>query len=131
MTLTDLYLFMVLLPNMHSFASGPIAMIPIVLLVGGAMGMMIGVIEREEKVKQIGVKSIRWGGSLLALLCCLSVFTPSHTQLYAIAGGYVATNTKDIEKLPENLVGAANAWLKNAADLAETVETESKPKKKQ
>lgn len=52
---------------------------------------------------------------------------PTEKQLYVIAGGYVATNTKDIAKLPDNVVKAANAWLEKAAALADE-KTSSKTK---
>lgn len=130
MNLTDLYLFMVLLPNLHEFATSPIVMLPVLLLVGGAVFGLCGTADGQESLTRMSVKAVRWGGGLLALLCCLHVLTPSHTQMYAIAGGYVATNTKEVKELPENLVGAANAWLKKAAELAETAEPESKSKKR-
>ena len=129
MTLTDLYLFMVILPNLHEFATSPVILLPVMLLIGGILALVGGHAEDAPVVSQMGAKAIRWAASLLALLCLVYVLTPSHTQMYGIAGGYVTTNTKEVEKLPENLIGAANAWLKKAAELAETAEP--KPKKKQ
>lgn len=62
----------------------------------------------------------KWVGSLkysitgIILVSLLSCFIPSEKQLYMIAGGYVATNTKDIDKLPVNIIGAVNAYLETA-----------------
>lgn len=36
---------------------------------------------------------------------------PNERQMYVIIGGYAATNIEGINKLPANLVGAANAYL--------------------
>jgi hypothetical protein len=46
------------------------------------------------------------------------VFLPSERQMLVMAGAYTITNIEGISKLPENAVGAMNAWLGNLAKAA-------------
>ena len=43
----------------------------------------------------------------------LTVLIPSGKQLAYLVSGYVITNTEDIDKLPKNLVDAANKYLED------------------
>lgn len=49
----------------------------------------------------------------------LSALIPNERGIYLILGGYYVTNTEEIRELPENVVGAANAWLKNYKEFLE------------
>lgn len=132
MTLTQLYLFTVILPNFHSFSSSPIWMIPLLLLIGSVIAYCISVameLDGEEKMakalRPMGSRGIFWSVNAILFLSLGSVLSPDEKQIYTIAGGYVATNTKDVAKLPDNIVKAANSWLEKAAALAD-----DKPKEK-
>lgn len=52
------------------------------------------------------------------VLALVAVLIPNERQLYFIAGGYVASNAEGVEKLPDNISKAANAWLEKLADSA-------------
>ena len=119
MSITELYFFMVILPNLHEFSESAAMLIPIILLFVGLMMVTAGHAEKCDWVISFGRKSTKFGGIILAVLYLLFIVTPSNTQLYAVSGGYLATNTKEIGKLPENLVNAANAWLEKAKGAVE------------
>lgn len=53
-----------------------------------------------------------------AFLAVFFVLLPSERQMYVMAGAYAVTNIEGIKNLPENAVGAANAWLKRLGDAA-------------
>lgn len=118
MTLFQLYLFTVLLPNAHEtfdFLSGVLTLIGIGLCV--LAGIVAGPLDETENAKKILSAAFKCliPGIILMLLC---IPLPSEKQIYTLAGGYVATNTKDIAKLPDNVIKAANAWLEKAADAS-------------
>lgn len=48
-----------------------------------------------------------------AILLAISLPIPSNKQMIYLVGGYVATNVENVEKLPKNLVGAANKFLED------------------
>jgi hypothetical protein len=118
MTLTQLYLFTVILPNIS--ATFTFFAISLICLTVGALfiALLAASGDAEEKAPRfiaLSKKAFIW-------LCVLSVVAlpfPTEKQLYTLAGGYVATNAKDVSKLPDNVVKAANAWLEKAADLAD------------
>ena len=117
MTLTQLYLFTVVLPNTYQlfdFLGGLFAISAIItLMLSGA------ILSQEEEIAKAFFKYfIRL--SICAIITALvAIPLPSEKQLYTIAGGYVATNAKDVSKLPDKVVKAANAWLEKAATLAD------------
>lgn len=63
-------------------------------------------------------KYVRGLGYAYALAAVVFVILPSERQMYVMAGAYAVTNIDGIAKLPENAVGAANAWLKRLGDAA-------------
>lgn len=125
MTLTQLYLFTVILPNAYEIFN----FLGATLFIGGAICLIVSAIiggpgEEPEAAKLIFKYSIKFFITA-AVLGIIAIPLPSQNQLYALAGGYVATNAKDVAKLPDNIVKAANAWLEKAAALAD-----EKPKTK-
>lgn len=44
-----------------------------------------------------------------------SALLPGKAAIYTIAGGYLVTNVEGIEKLPPNMMGAANSFLEKFA----------------
>lgn len=123
MSLGLLYLFLVILPNAHStfdFLQG------ITWVMAGAIlivsGFVAGPAEEPESGKKLFIWSIK-AAVLAAVFAIISIPLPSDDQVYRLAGGYVATNIKDIAKLPDNLVKAANAWLEKASDAAQDKKT--------
>lgn len=109
MSIGLLYLFFALIPNIHAASSTLLittSFIALMALISSAM-----VYQDSESVAKIGFKYTKVFVILSLISLMLNIISPSDTQLYKIAGGYVATNTKDIAKLPDNLVAAANSWL--------------------
>jgi len=43
----------------------------------------------------------------------IGIFIPSNKQMMYLMGGYAVTNIEGIEKLPKNVMGAANKFLKD------------------
>ena len=50
------------------------------------------------------------------IVMSLAMFIPSEKQMMYIIGGYAATNVENIEKLPKNVVNAANKFLESYTD---------------
>lgn len=50
----------------------------------------------------------------------VSILAPSERDAYVIMGGYYATNNEEIKQLPENIVNASNAFLKNYVEKTKT-----------
>lgn len=74
--------------------------------------------ESTTKAFGTGWKYFRSLGYAYLAAGLLFVALPSERQMYVMAGAYVVTNIDGIGNLPDNAVGAANAWLKK---LGETV----------
>lgn len=115
MTLMQLYLFTVILPNAGAFFGSSC----IIFMITGILSTIIGLSAEEEDVRSSGRRLSRILLIAAFLAELLSIPFPDNKQLYTIAGGYVATNTKDISKLPGNVVEAANTWLKKQAEANE------------
>lgn len=59
------------------------------------------------------------------LLSLLSVVIPSQKDAVMIIGGYYATNSAQIRQLPENVLAATNAFLKEYAEPLKQEVTET------
>lgn len=126
MSLTQLYFFTVILPNINialAFTFAVLFVFSIFYLIHGAT--------LDNNYEDAKGSAFRYAKNLL--ICTIgigfiSIPFPSEKQLYMLAGGYVATNTKDIAKLPDNVVKAANAWLERTVN-AETDKNKSGVKK--
>jgi len=133
MSLFLLYFVLVILPNLgglNILAFLSIIMGGIVLIAHTiAMGVGAGADNHEAKnfaiaIKPITSKLLRFG----IILAFVLTVVPSQKQIYTVAGAYIVTNTQDIAKLPDNLVKAANDWLK---DFYENTKTEQNLKSSQ
>ena len=72
--------------------------------------LFAGAVFMEGEIKPL----VKYGicGFVLTLLSSLvSVLIPKEDQMWYIVGGYAVTNVEGIQELPENIVGAANAFL--------------------
>ncbi len=63
----------------------------------------------HKKIKKIHV-------AVPFIVMSFAMFIPSEKQMMYIIGGYAATNVEDIEKLPKNVVDAANKFLESYTD---------------
>ncbi len=115
MTITQLYLFTVILPNLGRFFDLMLGVFIIGLLVCALVALNTWIDSREEKIPKL-YRPVRFLVISSVVVGLIGVSLPSEKQLYMLAGGYVATNAKDVAKLPDNVVKAANAWLEKAAE---------------
>ncbi len=132
MSLFQLYLFMVILPNIHS-TLGSLSIVALIIFLAISVVLTIS---KAGALEDRGCSSVSQGlknpwriaAVVMIVVGALSIISPSDRQIYMVAGGYAATNTKDVEKLPENIVKAANNWLEKLANLNEEPKTKSKEK---
>lgn len=125
--------FLVMIPGIKTMIGEGLAPTGIVLIVatlilcaftvgGGFLGYLNGAKPEEKKETSAGVvsgwKYLRRTGYAYALAALFFVILPSEKQMYVMAGAYTVSNINGIASLPENAVGAANAWLKRLADAA-------------
>ncbi len=114
MTLTELYLFLVVLPNAEKTLNG----LSVILGFSTIAAFVIAGITAMEGAKDIPKRASKTAIKLFVAAVCVAIVAiplPSKEQIYTLAGGYVATNAKDVKRLPDNLVAAANSWLEKAA----------------
>ena len=115
MSVFTLYLLFSLLPSLD-WAAGLVMAVSAVLFIAMCIAWVITHIEcyDDEEKKQI-LANTRKGMKISFIVLCsfltVRVLVPNENAIYTIAGGYIATNTKGMAKLPENLVGAANDYL--------------------
>ncbi len=115
-----LWLLIVVLPN-TSVLSGFLAVIIGVIglfaiLFGLAWANDPSMVSEQEKAMRYWWTGTKTWLIVMPLLMFLSVITPSKEEVVYIVGGYAATNIEDVEKLPANLVGAANKFLNDYTD---------------
>jgi hypothetical protein len=103
MSVFELYLIFTVLPAINGVAFT-------VLLFGGfsLIGLIIFIEELgEDRVNKI----IQYLKVILPIALILVVIIPSESQLKYIIGGSYVTNIENIEKLPPNMIDAANQFL--------------------
>lgn len=112
MSLFTLYLITTILPNIDEMFT--IAFVVSILIAGFvAIGCALTFIaddKPQNKVCAKVLKKIMW---VLIPLALINVFLPSSQQIYTIMGGSIVTNIEGIEKLPPNLINAANDFLES------------------
>lgn len=112
MTLFQLYLFLVVLPNACNVATGLAVFFTVASLVSLLIGALL-VAERNINESKQAFKWAKISGIIAFIIVLCTVPFPTKDQLEYLAGGYVVTNTKDISKLPDNIVKAANSYLEH------------------
>ncbi len=114
MDLLQLYLFLVILPNIGNAVVtfviiGILGLVSCLTVYGFAI---IDEEENQEKRKSL-LRGIKIFGSILIISLIISSITPTDKQIYMVAGGYAATNDKELKKLPDNVLKAANSYLES------------------
>ena len=71
--------------------------------------------DKKEEYKKSYVSSRKWAASII-VIGLMTNFIPSSKQTMYLIGGYAATNVENIEKLPKNVVDAANKFLESYTD---------------
>lgn len=109
MSLLTLYLITIL-PNLHTaMMVGFFLPVIVVTFISLLVLMDSGGMESFDHKA-----SIKWRNALIPVFIIFGLFAtliPNEKQIYMIAGGYAVTNVEGINKLPANIVGAANAYL--------------------
>ena len=78
--------------------------------------MQYGDEDRKTALFTSGRKAIKTGVIICFPIIFLASFIPSSKQMMYMIGGYAATNVENIEKLPKNVVDAANKFLESYTD---------------
>lgn len=108
MSMLLLYFLLVVLPNL-SFLLGVICFMCIVLFIG----LTISFSETKYFNNPAFTKPCKIIFIVFIGCIVLSVFLPDSKQMLYVVGGYAATNSEEIVKLPGNIRKAANAYLEN------------------
>lgn len=110
MSVTLLYVLLVLLPNLSTTSEVVFTLLAVACLIYPFIAIAV-----NEKMisKKSAVKTIKIHVVLFLVSGAAYIITPSENQIYMITGGYIATNIEGIDELPANLVGAANSFLEN------------------
>jgi len=107
MSLFELYLLFIL-PEVGDL----MVAISFFVLAAGVTIISIGLFT-DEMGKESARKIAKLVVAPALLILILGAFIPSKDAMKYIIGGYAVTNLEGIEKLPKNLVNAANAFLES------------------
>jgi len=104
MDLSTLYLI-VMLPTLGNFMAITFGFITVILI-----GMYFIGLDKEAPWHGM----IKKGYIILPiLLWVMGIMMPNQTQMQYLIDGYAVTNIEGIEKLPKNVMGAANKFLED------------------
>lgn len=126
MSMLELYTLFVLLPGLNAFGEW-LLMFAIgagILIAWGGIVLYSNIKDTENE--EMFLKALKRSAlTTLAVIVLASVltFAPTEKQVLLLAGGYAATNNKEISSLPENIAKAANAYL---GELTKSLEKEKK-----
>lgn len=107
MSMFELWLFFVALPALSGVMT--------VLTGLGGVATMIWTLFNAIAEERIAP---HLGKCVAAVLACglLAGAIPNAKQMAYLTGGYIATNTENVDKLPQNLVDAANKFLESYSE---------------
>ena len=112
MSIFTLWLLFVLLPNLSVVLSITL-FVMVVASVGAGVAALFATFEKTSDAPKIRYTAKIVGGITLAI-AIIGTAIPSKQDIMIITGGYIVTNTEGVEKLPANLVSAANKYLEEA-----------------
>jgi len=112
MSVFELWVYFVLLPAIS--ATGALA---VTILVSTMTILIVALIiaEGDKTVSgaiRDGIRKYKTVFYILLLVAFIGGVSPSEKQVALIVGGSVVTNVEGVEELPENIVNAANNYLK-------------------
>lgn len=81
----------------------------VILAIIAGMCIADGTEEEKRALRHVG----KWYAIFSIIVALLNLATIDREDAAWIAGGYVVTNTEGVSELPENVVNAANAFLKS------------------
>jgi len=111
-----LYTMFILLPHIHDLhvlfgvmagIAGVVAIIPL------CISRFPESCSEEREVATFFYGKLRRVFQVTSVLFFISLFSPSKEDVYYLVGGYAITNSVEVAKLPENIVGAANDFLES------------------
>lgn len=110
--------FIVILPSLKSAFIALAAIALIGFITAGIVCLAQGdLVYNDDDKKKAFFKSgrsyLKKGAIIFAPILLLASFIPSEKQMMYLIGGYAATNVENIEKLPKNMVNAANKFLED------------------
>lgn len=131
MSLFKLWFFFTVVPNLGGLAAGVITASVFAIIAGIIIYAMGRDAYREAGATNValGTRVFKTGLTTLVLASLLAVLAPSEKQMYLIAGGYVATNNAEVQKLPVAVLKSANAWLERLERAASSDKATESPKK--
>lgn len=115
MSLTTLYILFVLFPGVLSLS----------LLVSIFSGISTGVLgmgtiasaaDGHEEVSTFFFKYFKMSIAIFIISSVLVAVIPNKSQMLILIGGYAVTNNEQIQKLPDNVLKAANAYLEGLVE---------------
>ena len=112
MSLWMLYIIIVLVPSISSAATG-------ILIAGfiiGVIAISIGPVvfmEMENEFVATAKTFIKPYIYIMGISAIICVVAPDREDMAYMVGGYFVTNVEQVEKLPDNLVNAANRYLED------------------
>lgn len=112
MSLFTLYLIITVIPSLNILFTISTIVMVIVATITLVVGLqLVDDCDFKNKEGQFVIKAIKRTvtGLIISVLMCIA--TPSKEQIYTIVGGYAVTNVEGIDKLPKNMVAAANKFL--------------------
>lgn len=127
MSMFDLWVLFVLIPGLSATAG----VVAVLLFVSGAALLVVGAVRDDyedavspaNKETKLVDKMFR-GASMcflaFALFFLIHSIIPGERHMYLLVGGYAATNIDGIDRLPKNIVNAANAYLEKATAGAQS-----------
>ena len=118
MSIISLYGLFVLLPNFNCLVGFIIWGCVLLCLILGFCSIG-NFIDKEKDLLNISLKYLK--RSVITLLVSALIFTviPTEKQIYMIAGGYVVTNNQELQKLPNNVLQAANKYLERLSKYSD------------
>jgi len=124
MSILELWVFFTLIPGLNAMAFG-VAFLGSGLSIASCL-LSIGAETDEQRKRSekdyypdaLQDRLARYAPKALLVSSCvavaatlIAVVLPSESELMRIIGGHVVTNIEGVEKLPPNLIDAANAFL--------------------
>ena len=118
MSLSELYFLFIFLPGL-----GVVAIIlAIILGVGYGLVLLVLVMVDDLHDSDRFSKAIKAKTKVIIVVIIFSIIggiTPSQKDMFLLVGGYAATNSKELAKLPDNVLKAANNYLDKIANQKE------------
>lgn len=115
MSLGLLYFIFVLVPGISSFMEAVFFLGAFILLGSGALCRAFA----EDRNEEAYATAFKWFKNTLktiAFCMVISIFIPDNKQMLTLIGGYAVTNNEQIQKLPDNVLKAANAYLEGLVE---------------